>query len=167
MRAAYALVGAVLLVITPAAALADYDETEDLMRRFTGFGSVDECVKDMPADFCKERWRYARKLAAELKESREESAAHTRDAMLQERVRDEETARQKAELERSEQRAFDCRWITHPVRIGMTAKALRASCWGEPYSISRLTTARGTTEQWQYHDVNLYFYDGILTAIQQ
>ncbi len=53
------------------------------------------------------------------------------------------------------------------VHIGMSAKQVRASNWGAPYSVNRTTTATGVSEQWVYGGNSyLYFQNGRLTAIQ-
>ncbi|MCL2247548.1 MAG: DUF2845 domain-containing protein [Lentimicrobiaceae bacterium] len=52
------------------------------------------------------------------------------------------------------------------VRIGMT-KEMAIAAWGEPTRINRTTTRHGRREQWVYGGRNnLYFENGILTAIQ-
>ena len=53
------------------------------------------------------------------------------------------------------------------VKIGMTTAQVLKSNWGKPNNINRTTTRNGTHEQWVYggHN-NLYFDNGILTAIQ-
>jgi hypothetical protein len=39
--------------------------------------------------------------------------------------------------------------------------------WGKPEKINKTTTSRGVREQWVYPSGNyLYFYDGVLTTIQ-
>jgi hypothetical protein len=59
-------------------------------------------------------------------------------------------------------------------RIGMTMSDVQLSCWGKPYGVRRYTTARGTTEVQTYYvqttigvRKDLYFTDGVLTAIQE
>jgi hypothetical protein len=53
------------------------------------------------------------------------------------------------------------------VRIGMSAKQVRASNWGAPESINRTAGSFGVHEQWVYDGGNyLYFENGILTTIQ-
>ncbi|WP_141213309.1 hypothetical protein [Janthinobacterium sp. PC23-8] len=53
------------------------------------------------------------------------------------------------------------------VRIGMTAKQVRASNWGGPESINRSTGSYGTHEQWVYGGGNyIYFENGIVSSIQ-
>lgn len=53
------------------------------------------------------------------------------------------------------------------VRIGMSAKQVRASNWGAPNSINSTVTAHGVDEQWVYGTRSyLYFHNGVLTAIQ-
>jgi hypothetical protein len=53
------------------------------------------------------------------------------------------------------------------VRIGMTMKQVRASSWGTPQDVHRMTSAQTVTEQWVYGDGNyLYFENGILNVIQ-
>lgn len=61
-------------------------------------------------------------------------------------------------------------WAKRPktVRIGMTAKQVRATQWGDPEHINSTITAHGKREQWVYGAGSyLYFDNGILTAIQQ
>jgi hypothetical protein len=53
------------------------------------------------------------------------------------------------------------------VRVGMSMKQVRASSWGAPQDVHRVTTAHAVTEQWVYEGGNyLYFENGILKAIQ-
>lgn len=53
------------------------------------------------------------------------------------------------------------------VRIGMTAKQVRASNWGGPESINRSTGSYGTHEQWVYGGGNyIYFENGVVSSIQ-
>lgn len=53
------------------------------------------------------------------------------------------------------------------VRIGMTAKQVRASNWGGPESINRSTGRFGVHEQWVYGGGNyIYLENGSVTSIQ-
>ena len=58
--------------------------------------------------------------------------------------------------------------------IGMNMSGVQLSCWGKPYGVHRYTTARGTIEVHTYYvqtttgmRKDLYFTDGVLTAIQE
>jgi len=50
----------------------------------------------------------------------------------------------------------------------MTAAQLRASCYGEPFEISRVTLASGVGERWDYRaqGVVVYLSDGRVSAVQ-
>jgi hypothetical protein len=66
-------------------------------------------------------------------------------------------------------RVEQCRLSKLPgASIGMSAKTVaEKSSWGKPDKINRMTTARGTSEQWVYDNGGyLYFTNGVLTAVQ-
>jgi hypothetical protein len=53
------------------------------------------------------------------------------------------------------------------VHIGMTEKAVLASCWGKPEKRNVTITAHGEHDQWVYGNGSyVYLEDGIVTAIQ-
>lgn len=53
------------------------------------------------------------------------------------------------------------------VKVGMNAAQVLKSNWGKPEKINRTTTSNVTHEQWVYGEHNnLYFKNGVLTAIQ-
>lgn len=52
------------------------------------------------------------------------------------------------------------------IRIGLTAAAVRASCWGKPTQINATQTATHTREQWVYGGGYVYLTDGVVDAIQ-
>lgn len=52
------------------------------------------------------------------------------------------------------------------VVVGMTAAQVRQA-WGEPQSINRTQSARGTEEQWVYGlGYYVYVFNGVVTAVQ-
>ena len=44
----------------------------------------------------------------------------------------------------------------------MTAKQVRATCWGEPDHVDRRETARGVTERYVYGDGRVILHNGIV-----
>lgn len=59
--------------------------------------------------------------------------------------------------------------VTYPsnrVVVGMTAEQVRQA-WGEPQSVNRTQTARGSEEQWVYGlGYYVYVFNGVVTAVQ-
>jgi hypothetical protein len=52
-------------------------------------------------------------------------------------------------------------------RVGLTAEAVRASCWCKPYRINETVTASHRHEQWVYGSGQyVYLTDGVVTSIQ-
>jgi hypothetical protein len=52
--------------------------------------------------------------------------------------------------------------------LGMSADAAKASTWGRPRDVRRITTETGIWERWSYpRSKNLYFENGVLTAIAE
>jgi hypothetical protein len=51
-------------------------------------------------------------------------------------------------------------------RVGMTAKQIRATCWGEPGHVDRRETVRGVTERYVYRDGRVILHNGIVTSVQ-
>jgi hypothetical protein len=78
--------------------------------------------------------------------------------------------------------AFEFKWQTTDVdlqkaeaecvrrgkpRIGMSAKQVRATCWGEPDRVDRRETARGVTERYVYDKSRfVLLHNGIVTSVQ-
>jgi hypothetical protein len=52
------------------------------------------------------------------------------------------------------------------VSVGMSSAQVLASSWGKPRKVNRTTTANGVKEQWVYGGGYLYFFNGVLTGIQ-
>jgi hypothetical protein len=64
------------------------------------------------------------------------------------------------------QTAAECKRRGDP-RIGMTAKQVRATCWGEPYRVDRRETARGVTDRYVYDKGRFVLLrDGVVTSVQ-
>jgi len=62
--------------------------------------------------------------------------------------------------------AADCKRRGDP-RVGMTAKQVRATCWGEPDRVDRRETARGVTERYVYgRDRHVLLHNGVVTSVQ-
>jgi hypothetical protein len=63
------------------------------------------------------------------------------------------------------QAAAECKRRGNP-RVGMTAKQVRATCWGEPDHVDRRETARGVTERYVYDDGRVILHNGVVTSVQ-
>jgi hypothetical protein len=63
------------------------------------------------------------------------------------------------------QAAAECKRRGNP-RVGMTAKQVRATCWGEPDHVDRKETARGVTERYVYDTGRVILHNGIATSVQ-
>lgn len=64
------------------------------------------------------------------------------------------------------QAAAECKRRGDP-RIGMSAKQIRATCWGEPDRVDRRETARGVTERYVYgKSGSVLLHNGIVTSVQ-
>jgi hypothetical protein len=64
------------------------------------------------------------------------------------------------------QAAAECKRRGDP-RIGMTAKQVRATCWGEPDRVDRRETARGVSERYVYGKSRfVLLHNGIVTSVQ-
>jgi hypothetical protein len=62
--------------------------------------------------------------------------------------------------------AADCVRRGNP-RVGMTAKQVKATCWGEPNRVDHRETARGTTERYVYEKGKyVLLHNGIVTSVQ-
>jgi hypothetical protein len=62
--------------------------------------------------------------------------------------------------------AADCIHRGNP-RVGMTAKQLKATCWGEPNRVDHRETKRGTTERYVYGKGKyVLLHNGIVTSVQ-
>ncbi len=61
--------------------------------------------------------------------------------------------------------AAECKRRGDP-RVGMTAKQVRATCWGEPVHVDRRETARGVTERYSYDSGRVILHNGIVTSVQ-
>jgi hypothetical protein len=64
-----------------------------------------------------------------------------------------------------EQAAAECKRRGNP-RVGMTAKQVRATCWGEPDHVDRKETARGVTERYVYDSGRVILHNGVVTSVQ-
>jgi hypothetical protein len=53
------------------------------------------------------------------------------------------------------------------IRVGMTKQQVLNSSWGQPDRIHTATTGAGLREQWVYGTNNLFFEEGVLTAVQR
>lgn len=85
-------------------------------------------------------------------------------AEAEERAEYEAFQQRRAQTEKTCQRRG---MIPGNVRLGMTADQVRRCGWGDPASINRTTTRRGTSEQWVYGSNRyLYFANGVLETIQ-
>jgi hypothetical protein len=52
-------------------------------------------------------------------------------------------------------------------RVGMTAKQVASTCWGEPSHVDRRETARGTTERYVYAKGRyVILHNGVVTSVQ-
>lgn len=52
-------------------------------------------------------------------------------------------------------------------RVGMTAKQVRATCWGEPDRVDRRETKRGVSERYMYgRSRHVLLHNGIVTSVQ-
>jgi hypothetical protein len=79
-------------------------------------------------------------------------------------------------LGRIQRRAFDTReeaarreqerFSRGGIRVGMTKQQVLNSSWGQPDSIHAASLGLRPREQWVYGRNNLFFEDGILTAVQ-
>jgi hypothetical protein len=62
-------------------------------------------------------------------------------------------------------------WINRfkkSVKIGSSKHEIITNGWGYPSAVNKTTTIDGVREQWVYGEGRyLYFFDGILTAIQE
>lgn len=97
------------------------------------------------------------------------AAAAQAAAEAKEKEQNEQKALAEAEAQRAKARLAAAKDAKRRggVHIGMSAKQVRASNWGAPYSVNRTTTANGVSEQWVYGSSSyLYFQNGRLTAIQ-
>ena len=64
------------------------------------------------------------------------------------------------------QATVECKRRGEP-RVGMTAKQVRATCWGEPNRVDHLETARGVTERYVYgRNRHVLLHNGIVTSVQ-
>jgi hypothetical protein len=64
------------------------------------------------------------------------------------------------------QAAAECKRRGEP-RLGMTAKQVRATCWGDPDRVDRRETARGVSERYAYGKNRLVLlHNGIVTSVQ-
>ena len=64
------------------------------------------------------------------------------------------------------QAAAECKRRGDP-RIGMTAKQVRATCWGEPDRVDHRETTRGVTERYVYgRNRQVLLHNGIVTSVQ-
>lgn len=62
--------------------------------------------------------------------------------------------------------AAECKRRGQP-RIGMSAKQVRATCWGDPDRVDRRETARGVTERYVYGGSrHVLLHNGIVTSVQ-
>ena len=62
--------------------------------------------------------------------------------------------------------AAECKRRGDP-RIGMSAKQVRASCWGDPDRVDRRQTARGVSERYVYGKSRfVLLHNGIVTSVQ-
>lgn len=110
----------------------------------------------------------------------------TAKGVYEQGLKDQESARKKAEAEAARREAeriakmkpierimekFGCDKETatlihqRRVRMGMTREQARAA-WGRPRDINRTVGSYGVHEQWCYDGSYLYFEDGILTSWQ-
>jgi hypothetical protein len=64
-----------------------------------------------------------------------------------------------------EKAAAECKRRGNP-RVGMTAKQVRATCWGEPDHVDRKETARGVTERYVYDSGRVILHNGVVTSVQ-
>ena len=63
------------------------------------------------------------------------------------------------------QAAAECKRRGEP-RVGMTAKQVRATCWGEPDHVDRRETAQGVAERYVYDNGRVILRNGIVTSVQ-
>jgi hypothetical protein len=64
------------------------------------------------------------------------------------------------------QAAAECKRRGEP-RLGMTAKQVRATCWGDPDRVDRRETARGVSDRYAYGKNRLVLlHNGIVTSVQ-
>jgi hypothetical protein len=64
------------------------------------------------------------------------------------------------------QAAAECKRRGDP-RVGMSAKQVRATCWGEPNRVDRRETARGVSERYLYGKGRfVLLHNGIVTSVQ-
>jgi hypothetical protein len=62
--------------------------------------------------------------------------------------------------------AAECKRRGDP-RVGMTAKQVRATCWGEPDRVDRRETAGGVTERYVYgRNRHVLLHNGVVTSVQ-
>jgi hypothetical protein len=61
--------------------------------------------------------------------------------------------------------AAECKRRGDP-RVGMSARQVVATCWGEPDHIDRRETARGITERYVYEKGRVLLHNGIVTSVQ-
>jgi hypothetical protein len=65
-----------------------------------------------------------------------------------------------------EQAAAECKRRGNP-RVGMTAKQVRATCWGDPSHVDHRETARGVSERFVYgKGRTILLHNGIVTSVQ-
>jgi hypothetical protein len=79
-------------------------------------------------------------------------------------------------LARIQRRSFDSqeeaarrdqeRFSRGGIRVGMTKQQVLNSGWGQPDSIHAAALGLRPREQWVYGRNNLFFEDGVLTAVQ-
>jgi hypothetical protein len=64
------------------------------------------------------------------------------------------------------QAAADCKRRGNP-RVGMTAKQVRATCWGDPSHVDHRETARGVSERYIYGKGRyVLLHNGVVTSVQ-
>ena len=62
--------------------------------------------------------------------------------------------------------AAECKRRGDP-RVGMTAKQVRATCWGDPDHVDRGETARGVAERYVYgRGRYVLLHNGVVTSVQ-
>jgi hypothetical protein len=65
-----------------------------------------------------------------------------------------------------EKTAAECKRRGNP-RVGMTAKQVRATCWGDPSHVDHRETARGVSERYVYGKGRyVLLHNGVVTSVQ-